>query len=108
VAIEGILGLRRRGAAFEVKPCIPSSWPGFSLQWRFGGSSYTIAVENPEALCSGIAIAELDETAVDPEAIPLVDDGAVHHLRIVLGVLNATTKQGATTNARKHARILDL
>jgi cyclic beta-1,2-glucan synthetase len=85
VAIEGILGLRRRGATFEVKPCIASSWPGFSVEWRFGGSKYTIDVENPELLCSGIAIAELDGKAVDPESIPLVDDAAEHRLRIVIG-----------------------
>jgi cyclic beta-1,2-glucan synthetase len=99
VAIEGILGLRRHGATFEVKPCIPSSWPGFSLEWRFGGSKYTIALENPEPLFSRIAIAELDGTAVDPEAIPLVDDAAQHRLHIVLGAPAAKAEEPESSAA---------
>jgi cyclic beta-1,2-glucan synthetase len=85
VAIEGILGLRRRGAAFEVAPCIPPSWPGFSIEWRFGSSKYLIEVENDAPHYLEVVIAELDGRKVDHRAIPLVDDGADHRLRIVLG-----------------------
>ena len=55
------------------------------MVWRFGGSRYEIAVENPEHRCRGVGRAELDGGAVDPAAIPLVDDGAVHQVRIVIG-----------------------
>ncbi len=34
--IESILGLKRRGATFVVDPCIPSTWPEYSITWRFG------------------------------------------------------------------------
>jgi cyclic beta-1,2-glucan synthetase len=85
LGLESILGLRRRGATFEVAPCIPAEWPGYTIVWRFGGSRYEIAVENPEHRCRGVGRAELDGTAVDPAAIPLVDDGAVHRVRIVIG-----------------------
>ncbi|MGH7646400.1 MAG: hypothetical protein ACREMR_12550, partial [Gemmatimonadales bacterium] len=40
---------------------------------------------NPEHRCRGIAEAELDGTPVDPAAIPLVDDGATHRVRVVVG-----------------------
>jgi hypothetical protein len=33
----------------------------------------------------GIAQAVLDGARVDPQAIPLVDDSAVHRLRVVMG-----------------------
>ena len=46
---------------------------------------YEIAVSNPKCRCRGIAEAELDGAPVDPHAIPLVDDGGTHHLRVVLG-----------------------
>ncbi|MGZ5472813.1 MAG: GH36-type glycosyl hydrolase domain-containing protein [Thermoanaerobaculia bacterium] len=92
VAIEGILGLRRSGATFEVKPCIPSSWPGFSIEWRFGQSSYAIEVENRDPQDGGIAAAELDGKPVDLDAIPCVDDGADHRLRIVLGALATASR----------------
>ena len=83
--LESILGLRRHGATFEMNPCIPSSWPDYSIVWRFGRTRYEIAVSNPEGRCQGIAEAELDGTPVDPRAIPLVDDGGTHQVRLVLG-----------------------
>jgi cyclic beta-1,2-glucan synthetase len=83
--LESLLGLRRRGDAFEVAPCIPAEWPGYSLVWRFGRSRYEIVVENPEHRCRGIAEVECDGAPVDPRAIPLVDDGATHQVRVVIG-----------------------
>ncbi|MHB9002089.1 MAG: GH36-type glycosyl hydrolase domain-containing protein, partial [Thermoanaerobaculia bacterium] len=85
VAIEGILGLQRHGATFEVKPCIPASWPGFSIEWRFGSAKYAIEVENRDPHYPEVMAAELDGKDVAPDTIPLVDDGADHRLRIVLG-----------------------
>ena len=83
--LESILGLRRRGEIFELDPCIPVSWPEFSITWRFGRSRYEILVSNPERRNRGVAAAELDGAAVSPGAIPLVDDGAVHQVKITLG-----------------------
>jgi cyclic beta-1,2-glucan synthetase len=83
--LESILGLTRRGSTFEMNPCIPSSWPDYAIVWRFGRTRYEIAVANPERRCRGIAEAELDGVSVDPGAIPLVDDGHTHTVRLVLG-----------------------
>jgi cyclic beta-1,2-glucan synthetase len=83
--LESILGLRRHGATFEMDPCIPASWPGFSISWRLGRTRYDISLANPERRCRGIASAQLDGVAVDPRALPLIEDGAVHEVRLVLG-----------------------
>jgi cyclic beta-1,2-glucan synthetase len=83
--LESILGLRRHGATFEMDPCIPASWPGFSISWRLGRTRYDISLANPERRCRGIASAQLDGVAVDPRAVPLIEDGAVHEVRLVLG-----------------------
>jgi cyclic beta-1,2-glucan synthetase len=83
--LESILGLRRHGATFELDPCIPSAWPEYSIDWRYGSTTYAISVTNPERRCRGIAEVELDGVPVDPAAIPLVDDGATHRVRAVLG-----------------------
>jgi cyclic beta-1,2-glucan synthetase len=85
VAVEGILGLERRGPAFAMDPCIPSSWPSFSVAWRVGATRYAIEVANPEGRCRGVASAELDGKPVEPGAIPLLDDGATHVVKVVLG-----------------------
>jgi cyclic beta-1,2-glucan synthetase len=82
--LESLLGLRRHGATFEMNPCIPSTWGEYTISWRFGRTRYEIAVTNPDHRCRGVGLAELDGTAVDASAIPLVDDGGQHRVRIVL------------------------
>jgi len=83
--LESILGLRRRGSTFMVDPCIPSSWPEYRIVWRFGETRYEITVSNPARRCRGVQHATLDGTCVKAAAIPLVDDGRLHDVRIVLG-----------------------
>ena len=85
VGLEGILGLARRGACFALNPCIPSSWPTYAIEWRYGRTRYAIVVENPERRCRGVASVELDGSPVDRAAIPLADDGRAHRVRVVLG-----------------------
>jgi cyclic beta-1,2-glucan synthetase len=88
-AVESMLGLRRRGTTFSVDPCIPSSWPGYEIDWQVGRTRYEISVVNPDHVCRGVSIASVDEVAVaDPVRIPLVDDGATHRVRVVLGTVS--------------------
>jgi cyclic beta-1,2-glucan synthetase len=113
-AVEGILGVRRRGAALLVDPCIPRGWPRYQVALRHGRARYEIAVENPRSVNRGVASAELDgrplglEPAEEPVRagpapaapgapsgaetppgrrrvrVPLTDDGSVHAVKIVL------------------------
>jgi cyclic beta-1,2-glucan synthetase len=83
--IESILGLRRRGSAFAVDPCIPTSWPEYTMTWRTGQATYVISVVNPDKHSRGVVEATLDGTPVDANAIPLAADGQTHQVRIVLG-----------------------
>jgi cyclic beta-1,2-glucan synthetase len=84
-ALESLLGLYRRGETFAMDPCIPSSWPSYQIAWRFSSARYEISVSNPNHRCRGVAKAALDGKPVDPQAIPLRDDGQVHHVQIELG-----------------------
>jgi len=83
--VESMLGLRARGSTFSVEPCIPSSWPGYELEWRRHRTRYVISVSNPERQCRGIQSATLDDVDVDAASIPIVDDGRTHRVRVVLG-----------------------
>jgi cyclic beta-1,2-glucan synthetase len=85
LGLESILGLRRRGPCFTIAPCVPAQWDGFVVRWRHGRSVYEITVENPEHRNRGVAEVLLDGGAADTRAIPLTDDGGVHHLRVVMG-----------------------
>jgi len=85
--LESILGFRQVGATLRIDPCIPRAWPGFEIMFRFKSSRYDIKVENPHAVTRGVQTAELDGVAL-PEnraEVGLVDDGAVHRVRVVLG-----------------------
>ena len=85
--LEAILGFHLQGEQLRLDPCIPRDWPGFSIEFRHGGSRYLIEVANPHRACRGIASCELDGRALDvgPCLVPLCDDGAVHRVAIGLG-----------------------
>jgi cyclic beta-1,2-glucan synthetase len=84
--VEWILGFRVRGATLSIDPCIPKNWPGYSISFRYHSSIYEIKVQNPSGVSRGVALAELDgKSSAGAVNIPLVDDGAVHQVRIVLG-----------------------
>jgi cyclic beta-1,2-glucan synthetase len=84
--IEWLLGVRVQGRRLMIDPCIPSAWPGFTLTLRVGASRYDITVENPQAVCCGVALLELDGAASDDRSgIPIVDDKRIHRVRAVLG-----------------------
>ncbi len=83
--LERILGLRRQGATFSIDPCIPASWPEYQMTWRMHETRFEIVVSNPERRCRGVVTAELDGRTVNAAAIPFIDDGNIHHVRVVLG-----------------------
>jgi cyclic beta-1,2-glucan glucanotransferase len=92
--IGWILGLRLRGETLRIDPCIPRAWPGYEMSFRYRSSRYAVVVENPRGTTRGVASVELDGTPLGvildgtPTAraeLPLVDDGATHRVRVVLG-----------------------
>ena len=84
--LESILGIRLRGARLEVDPCIPRAWEGFGVTLRHRATRYEIRVENPRGVSRGVTAMEVDGVALPgPTAVPLVDDGGLHHVRVVLG-----------------------
>jgi cyclic beta-1,2-glucan synthetase len=101
-AIEGLLGLRRSGDTFRMEPSIPAMWPKFSIQWRVGQTRYHITVVNPDHRCGGVRSASLDGTDVEPEAIPLLQDGKTHDVIVELGETigrAGTSRLGAVASA---------
>jgi cyclic beta-1,2-glucan synthetase len=85
--IEWILGFRLRGARLYLDPCIPRAWPSFAIAFRYHSSRYDIVVENPHGVARGMSSVTLDDVqlAGGSAPIPLADDGATHHIRVILG-----------------------
>ncbi|MHB1271400.1 MAG: GH36-type glycosyl hydrolase domain-containing protein [Rhodanobacter sp.] len=88
--LEAVLGFHLRGDRLHIDPCIPRHWPGFRISYRYRGKQHVtlheIDVENPDKVCRGVAVVEMDGQTLDAgTAIVLVDDGQTHRLRVVLG-----------------------
>lgn len=89
--LEWILGFRVQGAVLLLDPCVPKAWQGFEIAYRYRSSRYEITVENPGGVCRGIANLMLDGVVQptplsgSPAQIALADDGATHHVRVILG-----------------------
>ncbi len=84
--LEWILGFRVRGTILSIDPCIPRSWPSYSIHFRYHSAAYQVRVDNPSGVSRGVASASLDGVALADRAnIPLMDDGASHQVLIVLG-----------------------
>ncbi|HET7335490.1 MAG TPA: glucoamylase family protein [Rhizomicrobium sp.] len=87
-ALEWILGFHVQGDTLALDPCIPRSWPGFEISFRYRTARYEITVENPLGVSRGILATKLDGTILRGTAklsVPLVDDGETHHVHVVLG-----------------------
>ena len=85
--LEWILGFRQRGATLVIDPCVPKSWPGFTIAFQYRSARYEIAVENPNGVSHGVSRISLDGKALQTgdAKIPLADDGATHQVEVVLG-----------------------
>jgi cyclic beta-1,2-glucan synthetase len=85
--VEWILGFHLRGTTLLLDPCIPRAWPRYEIDFRYHSARYEIVVENPQGVSRGVASSELDGQALPgaAAAIPLVDDGATHKVRVILG-----------------------
>ena len=85
--IEWILGFRLRGTMLHLDPCIPRAWRSFAIAFRYHSSRYEIVVENPHGVARGVSSVALDGAPLAGGGmhIPLADDRATHHVRVVLG-----------------------
>ncbi len=83
--IEEVLGFKLRGNTLQINPTIPAEWPGFSVIYKHGSSSYTVTVTNPQHVGRGVALVELDGERQESDRILLRDDGRDHNLQIQMG-----------------------
>lgn len=91
VAVRHLLGLRVLAEPggdryLEIDPCIPTGWAGFSATYRVGPTTTVeISVENPTNVSEGVSHVEIDGQSAADGRVPLVDDGRVCNVRVVLG-----------------------
>jgi len=62
--ISSILGLELHPDGFEIKPCIPSSWPEYKMNYKRNGTRYEIVVKNPNGRSGGDVVITAEGSSV--------------------------------------------
>ena len=79
--IESLLGLQleigKDGAWLHVRPCIPATWQGFSVAYRFRAALYHLQVEQAD-----VAEVSVDGVGRAGNAVPLLDASGTHQVRV--------------------------
>jgi len=78
VGLEEILGFRKVGGTLRIEPRVPTHWDDYEVSYRFGESTWEIAVRDPAAVQHVGAEVTVDEVRMDDDTIHLVDDGKRH------------------------------
>jgi cellobiose phosphorylase len=84
-ATQTILGIQPLVDGLKIDPCIPSSWPSFSVRRRLRGKWIQIEVANPRGVCRGVAALDVDGTPISGNEVrdSQLRDGSV--VRVTLG-----------------------
>jgi cellobiose phosphorylase len=85
--VESLLGVTLDNGRLAIAPCIPADWKGFTMRYRYRGTTYEIAVEqSPEGTDDGVpdVAITLDGVAQSGGSVPLADDGQTHRVRVEL------------------------
>jgi cyclic beta-1,2-glucan synthetase len=99
IAVESMLGLQRRGGTLMLTPCVPPEWRSFEVRYRYGNSELHLVFENPDGVATGVRRIELDGHTLGGSAIPLVDDGQRHEVRVVMEEEDASYRNHLVTDA---------
>ncbi len=82
---QSILGIQPDFDGLRIDPCIPSAWEGYTVTRSFRGDTYQIQIRNPQHVSKGVASISLDGLMIDGQVLPVVGDGAIHRVEVVLG-----------------------
>jgi cyclic beta-1,2-glucan synthetase len=82
LALESILGFDKRGNTLRIDPRVPESWPYYSIEYRYGSSTYAITVRQPGRVRAGNALVRHDGREHAHGVIRLADDGGRHEVEI--------------------------
>lgn len=82
---QWILGIRPEYDGLRVDPCIPSWLEGFTVERRFRGATYRIAVSNPKRICKGVSRVVIDGQEASSNLLPVFGDGTVHEIEVTIG-----------------------
>ena len=81
--VESLLGLQLEGDQLRIAPCIPASWPGFKIAYRYRDTTYDISVSHVFAQPASVVVT-LDDVQQPDQTIALIDDRATHSVTVIV------------------------
>jgi N,N'-diacetylchitobiose phosphorylase len=83
-AVQWILGVRPEIEGLRIDPCIPTSWPGFTLRRVFRDRTLTIEIDNAARVSSGVVELSIDGLPVPGNLAPVgkLRDGSIIRVRL--------------------------
>ncbi len=83
-ATHWMLGIRPGYDGLEIDPCIPASWPGFTVDRIWRGAQYTINVTNPARVEKGVRSVLVNGTPIQG-LVPVQPAGSICSVDVVMG-----------------------
>ena len=88
--LETLLGVTLEGGKLHLKPCLPSEWDRFTLDYRYEETTYHITVLRVGGMSkAGIAIDGVDQSN---NFVSLVDDRVSHAVEVRIGAEGETAE----------------
>ncbi len=85
-AQQHILGVQPDYDGLRIDPCVPKKWKGYTVQRKFRGVTYTIAVTNPKGKSKGVKSLVVDGQKIAGNLVPRPTDGRTAvKVAVVLG-----------------------
>lgn len=79
-----ILGIQPELDGLRIDPCIPDTWDGFKISRKFRGSTYHIAVKNPDHISKGVKQILIDGEAIEENLI-FPGDNESYSVEVIMG-----------------------
>jgi cyclic beta-1,2-glucan synthetase len=84
LGVERLLGIVRRADHLEIKPCIPSEWREYQVNYRLGRTKYRIRVENPNGSNCEVSHVTVNGRKKSNKQIPLRDNGKEYEVIVTM------------------------
>ena len=69
-ATHWLLGIRPEAEGLRIDPCIPKTWPGFTMRRHYREKNIAIEVRNPKGVCRGVKTLTVDGEPIPGSIIP--------------------------------------
>ncbi len=90
---EFMIGVNADYEGLLINPCLPERWKELSIKRVFRGTTYNIAIENPQGLETGSVAITLNGITLEGNTIPDQKDGGEHEVVITLSPKADSTKE---------------